>query len=146
MSHTFHPFASREGFDLNVFERYSDFTIVCGSNIYRVHRAILCPQSGFFERLCQSNFKEAAERRVELHEDDSNMVRRMVEFLYTGNYTVDAESEVSSIKEDTEEKQQDNPLWPFDLHVKMYILGDKYVMRDLKRLALTNAKSFSIQD
>lgn len=32
---------------------YSDLTIVCGSDTYNVHKAIICPQSSFFRVACQ---------------------------------------------------------------------------------------------
>jgi hypothetical protein len=32
---------------------YSDLTIVCGSDTYNVHKAIICPQSSFFRAACQ---------------------------------------------------------------------------------------------
>jgi hypothetical protein len=32
---------------------YSDLKIVCGSDTYNVHKAIICPQSSFFRAACQ---------------------------------------------------------------------------------------------
>jgi hypothetical protein len=32
---------------------YSDFKIICGSDTYNVHKAIICPQSGFFRAACR---------------------------------------------------------------------------------------------
>ena len=39
---------------------YSDLTIVCGKSEFKVHRAIVCPQSGFFRAACNEGFKVGA--------------------------------------------------------------------------------------
>jgi len=42
-------------------EKYSDLTVVCGSGddsrIFKLHRAIVCPQSEFFEKACSGGFQ-----------------------------------------------------------------------------------------
>jgi hypothetical protein len=35
---------------LCVSERYADLTITCGTETYKMHKAIVCSQSSFFER------------------------------------------------------------------------------------------------
>jgi hypothetical protein len=35
---------------LRASEKYSDFVITCGGDTYRVHKAVVCGRSGFFER------------------------------------------------------------------------------------------------
>lgn len=74
--------------DSKVFQKYADFTIVCGKYIFQVHKAVVCSQSPYFEALCSSEFKEAIERRVELKEDHPEAVRCLVEYLYKGRYEV----------------------------------------------------------
>ena len=37
--------------------KYSDLTIVCGTAEIKVHKAVVCAQSGFFERACRGDFK-----------------------------------------------------------------------------------------
>ena len=58
-------------------EKYSDFTMVCAGEEYKVHRVILAAHSKWFDRVCSSGFKEAKEGRVELKEDDPACVKRM---------------------------------------------------------------------
>src|SRR5947207_15393716 len=36
--------------------KYSDLTLTCGDDEYRVHRAIVCPHSAFFEAACGGDF------------------------------------------------------------------------------------------
>jgi hypothetical protein len=61
---------SENGAVLNTFGRrnkklrktgdYFDFVIECRSRQFKVHRAIICPQSSFLESLCVSKFKVIA--------------------------------------------------------------------------------------
>lgn len=37
--------------------KYSDLTIRCGSDLYKVHRAVICQRSDFFAVACDSGFK-----------------------------------------------------------------------------------------
>ena len=43
----------------NIFgsSKYSDLTVCCGSDVYKVHRAVICPRSDFFAAACDSGFK-----------------------------------------------------------------------------------------
>ncbi|GJP89766.1 BTB/POZ domain protein [Aspergillus niger] len=68
--------------------KYSDLSIKCGDEIFPAHRNILCPQSKYFEIACSSQFKES---NGEIIIEDSNpmLVKRTLEFLYTGDYTYD---------------------------------------------------------
>jgi hypothetical protein len=38
-------------------EMYKDLTIRCSNHVYRVHRAVVCPQSEFFEKACKGDFR-----------------------------------------------------------------------------------------
>src|SRR5690606_4839200 len=86
MNPSISPFVTLRNF--TTFAKYSDFTIAAGPYTFRVHRAVICSQSGYFETLCESEFKEAQERKVELKEDDPEAVRCVIEFLYTRDYRV----------------------------------------------------------
>ncbi|KAF2470994.1 uncharacterized protein BDR25DRAFT_28881 [Lindgomyces ingoldianus] len=66
---------------------YSDFTINCKDKTWRVHKAIVCPRSGYFARAV--NFgREAKDRMIDLLEDETEIVGLMLEYLYIGDYTV----------------------------------------------------------
>ncbi|KAF4497647.1 hypothetical protein FAGAP_6179 [Fusarium agapanthi] len=65
---------------------YSDLTISCGKDQYRVHKAIICPRSHFFEAACNGEFKEAQTSTIDLPDDDPIAVRMMIEYLYHDTY------------------------------------------------------------
>ncbi|KAH7081220.1 hypothetical protein BKA63DRAFT_462162 [Paraphoma chrysanthemicola] len=66
---------------------YSDLVIACGSDRYNVHKAIVCPQSGFFQRAEKFPVgKECAEGEIQLPEDDPVVVKLLIAFLYDGEY------------------------------------------------------------
>jgi len=66
--------------------KFSDFTIVCDGTEHNVHRCFIAPQSKYFERACTGMFKEGAERKIELKEDLTSMVDRMVYYFYNFDY------------------------------------------------------------
>ncbi|KAK7415696.1 hypothetical protein QQX98_005731 [Neonectria punicea] len=68
-------------------EKFSDMTILCGGHEFKAHRAIVCTQSSFFDGAFSTSFKEAASKTIELPEDDPEVIKRFLEFLYTGSYT-----------------------------------------------------------
>ncbi|KAH8634417.1 hypothetical protein IG631_09817 [Alternaria alternata] len=71
---------------------YSDFTFTCGSDTYRVHKNIVCKRSGFFERagrFPRPVGEEASEGKVDLPQDEPEIVRLLVQYLYENDYKVD---------------------------------------------------------
>jgi len=141
---------------------YSDLTINCGHDKYNVHRAIVCPRSTFFEKACDSQFKEAHTRAIELPGDDPKAIELMLHYLYRLDYPqqqqepqqgthssspgvgADLETSIASSKKqrkmlkavshhaDRKIPKTSNLL----IHAKMYALGEKYDIQGLKDLAL----------
>ena len=50
--------------------KYSDLTIHCGSDVYELHRAIICPRSDFFAAACDSGFQV----HTDLSHETSNLL------------------------------------------------------------------------
>ncbi|OXV08566.1 hypothetical protein Egran_03671 [Elaphomyces granulatus] len=67
--------------------KYSDLTIICGGEVFSAHRAVVCPRSGYFARACDGEFKEASTRTIELINQQPILIRKVLEYLYMGDYT-----------------------------------------------------------
>jgi hypothetical protein len=113
--------------------KFSDFTILCDGKEYHVHRCFIAPQSKYFERACTGMFKEGAERKIELKEDLTSMVDRMVYYFYNFNYRTSSNST----------KPAEMIAWPaLSVHIQMYSIADKYDVPGLRTLALEKFKAF----
>ncbi|KAE8392509.1 hypothetical protein BDV23DRAFT_170833 [Aspergillus alliaceus] len=69
--------------------KYSDLSIICSGEVFPAHQNIVCPQSRYFEIACDGRFKEG-NGEIRLNDRDPMLVRKMLEFLYTGDYTYEA--------------------------------------------------------
>ena len=45
---------------------YSDLTVSCGGQEFRVHRAVICPRSPFFAAACSGEFQASTKDRLYL--------------------------------------------------------------------------------
>lgn len=71
-------------------DRFADFTIIAGPERkeFRVHKAIISNNSGYFKRLCSSrssrdgSFKENLDNTVELPEFECDMMEKIISYLY----------------------------------------------------------------
>lgn len=43
--------------NLNKTEKYADVTVTRGGRSWKVHKAIICPQSDFFSKACDGEFE-----------------------------------------------------------------------------------------
>ncbi|EHA48232.1 hypothetical protein MGG_14636 [Pyricularia oryzae 70-15] len=62
----------------------ADLIITCKGRTFNVHRMILSAQSGFFRGACTGNFKEAFTGRIDLPEDDPDILEILIEYIYRG--------------------------------------------------------------
>lgn len=136
---------------------HSDLTIVCGPDTYKVHKAIVCPQSGFFRAACRPNtFQEGISGVVtlpcnpgrdldaltapisteefdwDLDVEDKSAAKLMVHFFYHHNYpskfpTYDGHGRL------TAENVVKGAMVD---HAKMYAMAEKYQIPGLKIVAL----------
>ncbi|KZM22846.1 hypothetical protein ST47_g6010 [Ascochyta rabiei] len=66
---------------------YSDFTITCGVETFRVHKAIVCSQSEFFKRAERFPVGTgAANGTIDLPEDDPAVIKLLFQYLYEAEY------------------------------------------------------------
>ncbi|PVI05416.1 hypothetical protein DM02DRAFT_725114 [Periconia macrospinosa] len=81
--------ALRSGLEsLYLSGKYSDLTIVCGDDVYPVHKAIICPRSDFFAAAVEFG-KEAAENKIDLSHDEPHIVKLMIQYFYKLSYELD---------------------------------------------------------
>ncbi|KAI9695903.1 MAG: hypothetical protein M1836_006020 [Candelina mexicana] len=106
---------------LSIFKsgEYSDFTIICGSDTYKVHRAVICPRSTFFASACNGKFKESKDSELTLNDNDRFAVGAMLSYLYSFDYVPASEVEIH----------------PVLLHARVYIVADEFNIPALKMLA-----------
>jgi hypothetical protein len=69
-------------------EKYSDLTILCHGREFKVHKAILCPQSEVFSKICDTDMQEKRTGTIEHEEFDDDTMQRMIEFAYGKEYSV----------------------------------------------------------
>ncbi|KAK3646814.1 hypothetical protein LTR56_008301 [Elasticomyces elasticus] len=111
--------------DLFRTSKYSDLTVACGGLEWNVHKSIICIQSDFFAKACEGSFKEATEARIDLSDDDHRTVAAFLYFFYHGDYrAADTQSEDFSA---------------VMLHVKLYVVADKYFSERLRQVSLSKA-------
>ena len=81
-------------------------------------------------------FKEAGTRQVELKEDRLDMVERMVKYFYTCDY-----DDAVTSPEPLPPEDDPTPVCSLQVNAYMYALGEKYEVRDLKKLAVSRPRS-----
>ncbi|OAL01024.1 hypothetical protein IQ06DRAFT_136109 [Phaeosphaeriaceae sp. SRC1lsM3a] len=66
---------------------FTDLTITCGSLTFQVHIVVVCSSCEFFKKSVKfPGGKESSEKHIDLPEDDPEMIRRLITYLYLGDY------------------------------------------------------------
>lgn len=76
--------------------KYSDLVINCKGRSFKVHRAILCPQSEVITKECDINMREKNTGVIHHEEYDPDTMERMLSFAYTGKYVVECSDQLST--------------------------------------------------
>ena len=103
----------------SIFEtgQHSDFVIKCGDRSWKVHQLVICSKSDYFKKACESSFKEGAERKITLLEDNASLVDRMLSWFYGQGYYTPSDGNAAQLA-------------VFD--ASMHALADKYLAAGLK--------------
>ncbi|KAL2005433.1 hypothetical protein VTN00DRAFT_2644 [Thermoascus crustaceus] len=129
--------------------QYSDFTIICGDREFRVHQAIVCPQSKIFERACTGQFVEASTKTMTLVQEDPAIISLMIDYLYSHSYK-DKDDEdddwdfSDTLRPQDDEKKDEPPRVPTCL--KLYAVADKYMIQGLKSAARDRFAAWAIEN
>ncbi|KAL7921810.1 hypothetical protein ACQKWADRAFT_294510 [Trichoderma austrokoningii] len=81
--------AAKNGIDfteLMTSGKYSDLTLACQGREFKIHRLVACSQSPVIATALNGDFKEAQSGVITIELFDEETVRRLVEYLYTGDY------------------------------------------------------------
>ncbi|KAI4244431.1 MAG: hypothetical protein LQ352_006804 [Teloschistes flavicans] len=89
--------------------RFTDLTLNCRGREWQCHKVIVCSQSRFFEAACSTGYHV---RRLDLTDDDPDLVTIMIEFLYMGEYKPDRMKRYLHTHQ----------------HIAMHGLGEKYAI------------------
>ncbi|CAA9957050.1 BTB domain containing protein [Pyrenophora teres f. maculata] len=77
---------------------FTDLVISCCGSEFAVHTVIVCSACDFFAKSIQFAGKEANERRIDLQEDDPEMIRRLITYLYLGDYDPSDETGIKAFR------------------------------------------------
>jgi hypothetical protein len=64
--------------------------IVCGDDTYNVHKSIVCSQCSFFDAASRFG-KEAEEGKIDLADDEPELVKYLFQYLYELDYHIPSE-------------------------------------------------------
>ncbi|KAI9695775.1 MAG: hypothetical protein M1820_008447 [Bogoriella megaspora] len=131
-------------------KKYTDISLRCATEVFAVHRAVLCTQSDVFEAAFDGIYEESISGVYEIHDADPSTIRRLLEFLYTRGYehpkpaqaeVQDLQLYVGDLEEGTSEKNrrhlEDTRLAVLS-HFQVYLLADRFNVQDLQHLAACN--------
>lgn len=78
-------------------QKFSDVLIVCTDNVsFKAHRLVLSANSGFFDKMLSSEFKEGRDQKI-YASFPSSVMRRLLQFCYTGKCNLNKESYLNDL-------------------------------------------------
>ncbi|KAJ5813613.1 uncharacterized protein N7503_000363 [Penicillium pulvis] len=130
---------------------YSDLKLVCDDGTkFDVHKLMLCSKSPVFRAACTGNFKEsfpafsliltnlarvqeAAESTYHMLGESTPVVKKMLEYLYQGDYSEELSESLSNDGNLSDEslKTPVSAMSALQLHARLFALGDKFIIPQL---------------
>lgn len=79
-------------YQLKIENRFCDVEISVGDDeeIIKAHRIVLSSASPYFEAMFRSAdcFNENRQKRIRLHSINSNILKQLIDFIYTGKFVI----------------------------------------------------------
>ncbi|KAI4674179.1 uncharacterized protein J4E84_010792 [Alternaria hordeiaustralica] len=128
---------------------FSDLTVTCGPDSYKVHKNVVCSRAEFFSRAVKFGGKETEQGSVDLPEDEPAIVKLMMQYIYQGEY--DPALPDNELSGSTKITVPPTPTPPHKksrtarqlflmIHAKLYEIADKYDVVGLKELVIEKFK------
>ncbi|KAJ5727900.1 hypothetical protein N7493_005720 [Penicillium malachiteum] len=136
-------------------EQYSDLTIICENETFHAHKNIVCTGSSYFDAACNNPGFTESQGTFDLRNSETMFVKKVLYFLYTGDYnfdeekkaykdmkgpkskkrsangeTVEAPAPPTKLLTEKEIKFMENH--PAYLHYRVYAEGEYFMINDLK--------------
>ncbi|AEO54997.1 hypothetical protein MYCTH_39658 [Thermothelomyces thermophilus ATCC 42464] len=130
---------------------FSDLAFCCRGEAFKVHKAVVCTQSAPIKAAVLGGFKEGETGSINMDHFHPSIVRRLVQFLYTGKYddlednsvssTRNGRTETAGTQECSDPPPLASPMPKADAipvllgHIRMNSIGDYYQVENLVFLA-----------
>ncbi|KAF2846095.1 hypothetical protein T440DRAFT_522029 [Plenodomus tracheiphilus IPT5] len=72
--------------ELLISGNFSDLTVICGTDVYKVHEVIVCSPTDFFARAVKFGGTGTERNEVQLPDDEPAMIKLFMQYLYEGEY------------------------------------------------------------
>ncbi|OAX80011.1 hypothetical protein ACJ72_05662 [Emergomyces africanus] len=118
-------------------KQYSDCTIACEGENFYVHKAVVCTQSPVLAAAMDGQFREARTDIMHLYGFDVATVKRMIDYLYTGQFNGDVENEVvDDAPSSTEDPSETNEDILVRIRIKMHTIADYLQISGLRERSI----------
>ncbi|OQN98588.1 hypothetical protein B0A48_15851 [Cryoendolithus antarcticus] len=120
--------------------KWTDFKVICHDRTFNVHKAVVCSQSAFFEAAVEGRFRESQENKIDLSEDDVEVVEVLINYpSYERPSTTKLEkNEVGKGK--GKEKKPKTRTWDMHFHLKVYSIAQRCFVEGLQTLSATELR------
>ena len=84
--------------DLRESDTFCDFVIKVDDEEIKTHKIVLAAKCDMFRAMLRGNFKESTENEIELGYLNASRVRKVVEFIYTGSFSLQRKCDLKELE------------------------------------------------
>ncbi|KAK5693756.1 hypothetical protein LTR17_025067 [Elasticomyces elasticus] len=108
---------------------YSDLTIICGGQSFKVHKIVLQALSPVFRGMLGGEFKEASQKEITLEHDEPDILASMLHFFYNTEVLPAAAAATAAAQNTIKAEGA--------FLVQIYAIADKYDVPSLRTEAMS---------